>query len=84
VYSDELLEPFNVSIGCGQKTCICPSVVKDNPNAPVHEWCSAKKQINGSAVHITAPFGFYLSWLVYRDLAAKHGESPRERGRNSP
>lgn len=41
-----------------------------------------KQQTNGSAVHITAPFGFHLSWLVYRDIAEKFGERPTERGRD--
>jgi tRNA A37 threonylcarbamoyladenosine dehydratase len=83
VFSDELLEPFDVALGCGTGDCFCPKVTNAPPDTPVHEWCSAKKQINGSAIHITAPFGFYLSWLVYRDVTSRCGERPQERGRGS-
>ena len=55
--------------------------LKDHPEVLVHEWCSAKAQINGSGVHITATFGFFLSGLVYQDVVRRLGEMPRERGR---
>lgn len=81
VYSDEVRVGFESVFGCGTGNCICPKKAKDDPDAVVHEWCSAKKQINGSAVHITATFGFYLSWLVLRDVIEKLGQLPKERGR---
>ncbi len=80
VWSDEVCIPYEIDMGCGTKNCICPKQAKDNPSAMVHEWCSAKKQINGSAVHITAPFGFYLSWMVLEDIMNKNGLMPKQRG----
>lgn len=73
VFSDELLEPLGPAAGSGTGERVGP--------AEADAWCSARKQINGSAVHVTAPFGFYLSWLVYRDVTARSGQIPRERGR---
>ncbi len=81
VWSDEVRIPFESTLGCGTGNCICPKRAKDDPDAMVHEWCSAKKQIHGSAVHITAPFGFYLSWLVLEDVLKKNDLMPKERGR---
>jgi len=71
VYSEELLEPHPVSEGCGSGTCVCPKSVTGTPDdeeTMAHEWCSMKKQINGSAVHITGSFGFYLAGLVIQDV----------------
>jgi tRNA A37 threonylcarbamoyladenosine dehydratase len=81
VWSDEVRVPFESPLGCGTGNCICPKQAKDNPTAMVHEWCSAKKQINGSSAHITATFGFFLSWLVIRDVLEKSGGLPKEQGR---
>jgi tRNA A37 threonylcarbamoyladenosine dehydratase len=66
VYSDELVENQGSSGGCGTQQCFCPK--SDNPENPNHEWCSQKKQINGSAVYITGVFGFYLAGMVVQDV----------------
>jgi tRNA A37 threonylcarbamoyladenosine dehydratase len=75
IYSDELVEQSEelIASGCGTGACMCPekSLDPDNPDAPVHEWCSKKKQINGSVVHITGIYGFMLSGLVVQDVVAK-------------
>jgi tRNA A37 threonylcarbamoyladenosine dehydratase len=81
VYSDELLEPLEAGFDCKKAECLCPEVENDTPDAEVRERYSAEKQINGSAVHITAPFGFFLSSLVYRDVVTRLGLMPVERGR---
>jgi tRNA A37 threonylcarbamoyladenosine dehydratase len=77
VYSDEFREPFPGEIGCGTGACLCPKVSRssDGTVMPAHEWCSAKKQINGSAVHITGIFGFMLAGFVIQDIAARIGET---------
>jgi tRNA A37 threonylcarbamoyladenosine dehydratase len=69
VFSDELLENKGKNAGCGTDHCLCPKS-KSNDN-PEHEWCSLKKQINGSVVHITGTFGFFLSGLVIQDCLKK-------------
>ena len=46
---------------------MCPSSGKIG-NGELKDWCSTKKQINGSAVHITAVFGFMLAGLVIQDI----------------
>ncbi len=53
--------------------CLCPKTGKrpGGGAAPAHEWCSTKKQINGSAVHVTGTFGFYLAGLVIQDVVAR-------------
>ncbi|NLP01685.1 MAG: tRNA threonylcarbamoyladenosine dehydratase [Fibrobacter sp.] len=68
VYSDELAsEPYDINFGCGTGACMCPSSGKIG-NGELKDWCSTKKQINGSAVHITAVFGFMLAGLVIQDI----------------
>lgn len=74
VYSEELLEPHQGETGCGSGACVCPTTAvgdDDEEVAMVHEWCSKKKQINGSAVHITGTFGFFLAGLVIQDIMKK-------------
>lgn len=69
VYSDEILPVFEVNVGCGSGECLCPK--KKNTDGTIedaHEWCSSKQLINGSIVHITGIFGFYLSGLVMQDI----------------
>jgi len=73
VFSDELLENGTAEIGCGTASCVCPKVVNVNgEKIEAHEWCSSKKQINGSLVHITGTFGFMLAGLVFQDVAEKN------------
>jgi tRNA A37 threonylcarbamoyladenosine dehydratase len=73
VYSAEFREPFESDIPCGTGACLCPKTARKPEGAtePAHEWCSAKKQINGSAVHITGMFGFVLAGLVIQDITAR-------------
>ena len=84
VYSDELPQPNRgEQRSCGTSQCVCPkakllsgkrgtdSAVYDAPgdqSLVEHEWCSAKAQINGTACHVTAMFGFALAGLVLRDI----------------
>jgi tRNA A37 threonylcarbamoyladenosine dehydratase len=66
VYSEEMLPLQPVASGCGTGKCVCPKFTAEGE--PAHEWCSSKKLINGSAVHITATFGFFLSGLIVQDV----------------
>ncbi|NLD91301.1 MAG: tRNA threonylcarbamoyladenosine dehydratase [Fibrobacter sp.] len=67
VYSDEMLPNTGEHLdGCGTDMCICP--VSADPDNPDTDWCSLKKQINGSAVHITASFGFFLAGMITKDI----------------
>lgn len=87
VYSDELPQPNRGAVrSCGTSQCICPkakllsgergtaTAVYDAPGDQTlveHEWCTAKAQINGTACHVTAMFGFALAGLVINDITAK-------------
>lgn len=68
VFSDEVLPVYDVNIGCGSGNCVCP---KKEGCDEAHEWCSTKKQINGSITHITGTFGFTLAGLVIQDIKKK-------------
>jgi len=73
VFSDELLENGTGEIGCGTGNCVCPKVIdKNGEKIEAHEWCSSKKQINGSLIHITGTFGFMLAGLVIQDVTQKN------------
>ncbi len=67
VYSDELLPPIGVNIN-GCSTGECSRNGSANPDNPDTGWCSHEKQINGSAVHITATFGFFLAGMITKDI----------------
>ncbi|MBN1984560.1 MAG: ThiF family adenylyltransferase [Chitinivibrionales bacterium] len=84
VYSDELLDsPAEPQFSrCGSDHCHCPKKETatslsetDDPQvdstAVSSDWCSKKKQVNGSAVHITAIFGFMLAGLVIQDVTGR-------------
>lgn len=71
VHSTEMREQFATQAGCGTGVCLCPKTLDEN-GEPAHEWCSSKKQINGSAVHITGTFGFMLAGLVIQDVVQAH------------
>lgn len=73
VYSDEQLPGFEGPISCGSADCFCPKIDPAGSGEPAHEWCSTKKQINGSMVHITGIFGFQLAGLVIRDVLSREG-----------
>jgi tRNA threonylcarbamoyladenosine dehydratase len=78
VYSEENLPLHPVESTCGQSDCPCPETGKghdvETADAPKDASAGApeqhrlKKQINGSAVHVTGTFGFYLAGLVISDL----------------
>ncbi|HPX26225.1 MAG TPA: tRNA threonylcarbamoyladenosine dehydratase, partial [Treponemataceae bacterium] len=71
VYSTENLpRKEGTEVSCGTSKCLCSSV--HNPDAK--EWCSSKKVINGSAVHVTATAGMILCALVVQD-AVERGKS---------
>lgn len=80
VYSEESLpvRQENDDSGCGTGKCICPKSVQgpDEEEMKAHEWCSSKKRINGSAVHITGTYGFFLAGLVVQDVVGKTKNNP--------
>jgi tRNA A37 threonylcarbamoyladenosine dehydratase len=70
VFSPEYLAPVeHTNVACGTHTCHCPAYVPAD-GSEHKDWCSAKKVINGSAVHITATFGMFLAGLVVQDVVA--------------
>jgi tRNA A37 threonylcarbamoyladenosine dehydratase len=76
VYSDETIPRFEGTIACGTGNGVCPKKQIDDDDMDdrdAHEWCGAKKQINGSAVHITGTCGFFLAGLVVQDVIARAG-----------
>jgi tRNA A37 threonylcarbamoyladenosine dehydratase len=77
VYSEELQPVQAVPSTCGTSECMCPKIAKNDTNetADSHEWCSSKKQINGSAVHVTGTFGFILAGLVVQDVIKQAGNA---------
>lgn len=84
VYSEELpLTNKGTTRSCGTAQCLCPKArllsgergtasarydAPGNQSLVEHEWCSAKAQINGTACHVTAMFGFALAGLVINDI----------------
>jgi tRNA A37 threonylcarbamoyladenosine dehydratase len=73
IYSDEELKASPAQTVCGTEKCLCPKAAAcgDAATGAVHEWCSSKKQINGSALHITGTFGFMLAGLVIQDVVKR-------------
>lgn len=73
VWSPEFIEPVEAtSVACGTHTCYCPKFVPVGDGEAEHrDWCSEKKVINGTAVHMTAIFGMMLAGLVVQDAVAK-------------
>ena len=73
VFSDELLPNRGENEACGTDSCVCPKS-KEGPGKVAlvnHEWCSAKAQINGSLMHITALFGLTLAGLIIKDFTSQ-------------
>ncbi len=66
IYSEEDLGGHAADDVCGTGKCLCPKTNDDSTEN--REWCSTKKQINGSAVHITGTIGFMLAGLVVQDV----------------
>ncbi|MFH1809895.1 MAG: tRNA threonylcarbamoyladenosine dehydratase [Pseudomonadota bacterium] len=73
VHSDELQPNHEESTLCGSERCLCPRTLRDDDGSaqPAHEWCSSKKRINGSLVHVTATFGMVLAGLVVQDVVRR-------------
>lgn len=72
VFSDEeMVEPRDEETVCGTGACHCPKSITGDDGESSHEWCSSKKQINGSAVHITGTMGFMLAGLVVQDAVKR-------------
>jgi tRNA A37 threonylcarbamoyladenosine dehydratase len=73
VFSPEEMALESGTSICGTGQCMCPKFAIDDEESLVeaHEWCSSKKQINGSVVHITGIFGFTLAGLVVQDIVQK-------------
>ncbi len=71
IYSPEEGRRFPGEELCGTGACLCPKSIPKNMAGMHHEWCSSKKQINGSAVHITGTFGFMLAGLVIQDVVKR-------------
>ncbi len=78
VYSEENLPLQSVGDASGEHGC--PSVkAETGAAAPPFERRSGKKQINGSAVHVTGTFGFCLAGLVVRDVLGGLPRQPETR-----
>jgi tRNA threonylcarbamoyladenosine dehydratase len=72
VFSDEeMVEARDEEAVCGTGACHCPKSIAGEDDEGSHEWCSSKKQINGSVVHITGTMGFMLAGLVVQDVMKK-------------
>lgn len=72
VFSDEeMADARDEETVCGTGACHCPKSIAGDDGEDSHEWCSSKKQINGSAVHITGTMGFMLAGLVVQDIVRR-------------
>ena len=72
VFSDEeMAVARDEETVCGTGACHCPKSIAGEVGEDTHEWCSSKKQINGSAVHITGTMGFMLAGLVIQDVVKR-------------
>ncbi len=82
VWSPENREPVeSTSVACGTHTCYCPKFVPAEDGEGEHrDWCSEKRLINGTAVHMTAIFGMMLSGLVVQDAVARAAEAAPVQG----
>ena len=74
IYSPEGARHFPGEDHCGTDAYLCPKSALDGEGETSKEWCAAKKQINGSAVHITGTFGFMLAGLVIQDVVKRAGD----------
>ena len=75
VYSDELPRDPLEPTACGTGACACrPAPGEATTGSP--DWCRQKKRINGTAVHVTAVFGFTLAGLVVQDVAGRSPAAP--------
>ena len=71
VFSPEALAPVeHTNVACGTHKCFCPEYIPAD-GSEHKDWCATKKVINGSAVHITATFGMFLSGLLIQDVVQR-------------
>jgi len=77
LYSDEYIPNHSTAPICGTAECHCPRFMRgpDGEPMPAHEWCSSKKKINGSMVHVTATFGMMLAGLVVQDVVRRAADA---------
>jgi tRNA threonylcarbamoyladenosine dehydratase len=81
VYSTENLPPkAGIGVSCGTHRCLCQGNADSSGGGDrsgfggdSKEWCSSKKIINGSAVHVTATAGVILAGLVVQDACERAG-----------
>jgi len=68
--SEPMVRVEHTSVACGTHKCHCPEYLPDD-GSEHKDWCATKTVINGSAVHVTATFGMFLSGMVIQDVASK-------------
>jgi tRNA A37 threonylcarbamoyladenosine dehydratase len=78
VYSEEIPRDPTMESFCGTGNCACthspqqPTTLNQQPTDDDNpDWCARKTQVNGTAVHVTAVFGFTLAGLVIQDVVKK-------------
>jgi tRNA A37 threonylcarbamoyladenosine dehydratase len=73
IYSEEFLPGSGETApACGSDRCFCPKQFdEDGEEIPADVWCNTKAQINGSLVHITGSYGFFLAGLIIQDIHAR-------------
>jgi tRNA A37 threonylcarbamoyladenosine dehydratase len=73
VYSEEPPRDPATETLCGTGQCACshthPKTAEADAENP--DWCARKTRVHGTAVHITAVFGFMLAGLVMQDVVAR-------------
>ena len=67
--SEPVIIAEQTNVACGTHKCHCPAYVPAD-GSEHQDWCASKKVINGSAVHITAAFGMFMSGLLIQDVVA--------------
>ncbi|MFT5234472.1 MAG: tRNA A37 threonylcarbamoyladenosine dehydratase [Candidatus Krumholzibacteriia bacterium] len=68
--SEAMVRAEHTSVACGTHKCHCPEYMPDD-GSEHKAWCATQNVINGSAVHVTATFGMFLSGMVIQDVASK-------------
>lgn len=84
VYSEEPPRDPTMETFCGTGQCACSHSPSPQQEAASHnlpdddhpDWCARKTRVNGSAVHVTAVFGFTLAGLVIQDLTRRATDAP--------
>ncbi len=73
VYSEEPPRDPATETFCGTGNCACSPAPPKTEAATTEnpDWCARKTRVNGTAVHITAVFGFMLAGLVIQDVTTR-------------